>query len=70
MLYSINRSLFLAGLPLLLEILVNMRITIVCEPGSDVIKFEINLTFLMKPVFYTTKNSRQKFKYLEIKTNL
>ena len=65
MLYSINRPNFL-----LLEILVNMSMTIVCDPGFDVIKLEINLIFLIKTVFYMTKNSRQKFKYLEIKTNL
>ena len=27
--------------------------------------FEINLIFLIKPFFYMTKKSRQKFKYLE-----
>ena len=27
--------------------------------------FEINLFFLIKPFFDMTKNSRQKFKYLE-----
>ena len=28
-------------------------------------KFEINLIFQIKPFFYMTKKSRQKFKYLE-----
>ena len=28
-------------------------------------KFEINLIFQIKPFFYVTKKSRQKFKYLE-----
>ena len=42
-----------------------MCIAIVFSPGCDVIKFEINLIFLIKPFFYKTKNSRQKFKYLE-----
>ena len=33
--------------------------------GCDVINFEINLIFLIKPFFYMTKKSRQKLKYLE-----
>ena len=43
----------------------NMYIAIVCYPGYDVINLKINLTFLIKPFFYMTKKSRQKFKYLE-----
>ena len=31
----------------------------------DVIDFEINLIFLIKPFSYMTKKSRQKFKYFE-----
>ena len=50
---------------LILEILGNMRIAIVCIPGCDVINFEINLVFLIKPFFYMTKKLKQKFKYLE-----
>ena len=61
MLYSVNWP---NSLPLLLEILLNMRIAIVYEPGSDVINFEINLIFLIKPFSYMTKKSREKFKYL------
>ena len=38
---------------------------IVCFPDCDVIKFEMNLTFLIKPFFYVTEKSRQKFKYLK-----
>ena len=53
------------SLSLLFEILVNMCIAIACEPGSDAINFEINLIFLIKPFYDMTKNSRQKFKYLE-----
>ena len=39
-------------------------------PHCDVINFEINLAFLIKPFFYkakevSTKASKQKFKYLE-----
>ena len=65
MLYSINCPNFIVWLPLLLEILGNMCITIVCLPGCDVINFEINLVFLIKAFCYMTKKSRQKFKYLE-----
>ena len=64
-LHSINWPNFIVWLPLPLEILDNMCITIVCYPGSDVIKFEINLIFLIKPFCYMTKNSRQKLKDLE-----
>ena len=34
-------------------------------PGCDVINFRINLIVLIKPLFYKTKKSREKFKYLE-----
>ena len=40
-------------------------IAIVCFPVCDAISFEINLIFLIKPFFYMTKKSRQKFKYLQ-----
>ena len=42
-----------------------MCITIVSLPGCDVINFEINLIFLIKPFFYMAKKSRQNLKYLE-----
>ena len=45
-------------LPLLCEILGNMFTVIVCWPGWDVINFEINLVFLIKPFFLHD----QKFK--------
>ena len=64
MLYSIHS---IHSIHLLLQIMGNMCIAIVSFPGFDVIKFEINLIFLIKPFFYLTKNSRQKFKYLEKK---
>ena len=67
MLHSANWPDFIAWLPLLLEILVNMCIAIVCKPGCVVTDFEINLIFLIKPFSYITKKSRQKFKYLENK---
>ena len=34
-------------------------------PGCDVVNFEIILIFLIKPFFYMTKKSRQKFRCLE-----
>ena len=45
-------------------------ILLLCFPGCDVVNFEINLTFLIKRLFYMTKNSRQKFEYLENKKSL
>ena len=53
---------------LVLEILGNMCIAMICSPAFDVINFETNLIvsfFLIKPFFYMTKETRQKFKYLE-----
>ena len=42
-----------------------MSIAIICFPGCDVINFRIKLIFPIKPFFYITKKSKQKFKYLE-----
>ena len=75
--YSINWPNCIVWFPLLLEILGNMCIQIVCFPDCDVKSFENNRfsTFfiyifqLIKPFFYMTKMSRQKFKYLESKTS-
>ena len=50
------------SLIVLTEILGNICITIVCEPGCDVIKFEINPIFLIKPFGYITKKSRKKLR--------
>ena len=58
-LHSINWPNFIVGLPL------HMCIRIVCYPGCDVIKFQINLIFLIKLFQYMTKKSRQKLKYLK-----
>ena len=66
MLYSINWPNVIVYLPLF-EILGNMCIAILSFPIYDVIKFEINLIFLIKPFLYMTKKSRQKFKYHENK---
>ena len=57
LLYSINWTNFFVWLPLLCEILGSMCIAIVCKPGCDVMNFEVNLIFLIKPW--------QKLKYLE-----
>ena len=37
---------------------------------GDVINFEIYLSFMIKPFFYVTKNSKQKLKYLKTKRAL
>ena len=44
-----------------------MGIVIVFFPGWDLIKFEINLSFLSKPFSHMTKKVRTKFKYLKNK---
>ena len=41
------------------------NIAIVCFPDFDVINFEINVIFQIKPFFYMAKKSIQKCKYLE-----
>ena len=64
-LHYIKLPNFIVWLPLLLEILGNICISIVCWPGCEVIKFEINLIFLIKPFWYMNKKSGQKLKYLE-----
>ena len=63
--YSINWPNFIVWLPLISEILGNVYIAIVYFLGCDVITFEINFIFLLKPFFYMPKNLRQKIKYLE-----
>ena len=44
----------------LLEILGNMCIVIIDFPVCDVINFEINYDFLIKPFLYVTKKCGQK----------
>ena len=61
-LYPINWPNVYVWLPLILQIMVIMCITIVFHSGCDAIKLEINLIFLIKPL---TKKSKQKLKYLE-----
>ena len=62
MLYSINWINFIAWLFSLLEILGNTCTAVVCSASCVITNFEINF---IKPFFYMTKKSRQKFKYLE-----
>ena len=50
LLYSSNWPKFI-WLPLLCEILGNMRVAIVSKPGYDVMDFEVNLIVLLKPFF-------------------
>ena len=57
-LYSINWSKFIACIP------------IVFFSGCDVMNFQIDLIFLIKPFFYMTKKSRQKLKALRTKRAL
>ena len=65
MLYSINWPNFVVWLSLLLQISGNMCTVIVCYPVCNVINFEINLSFLIEPFSYMTKNSEKKLKYLK-----
>ena len=65
MLYSINWQNFMVWLPLLLEILEDMCIVIICFPISEVMKFEIKISLLMKLFPTWPKKSEQKFKYLQ-----
>ena len=64
-LYFINWPNFNVSLPLLLEMLDNMCITIVCFLGCNIIYFKINLIFLIKLFCWITKKSRGIFKYFE-----
>ena len=53
-------SNFIVWLPLFYEILDNMCTVIVCEPGCDVITFEINLAFQVKSFFSIQPKSQDK----------
>ena len=64
--YSINWPNLFVWLPLLLEILGNKCIVIVCSPGCDVVHFEINFIFLIKPFFYMTKNQNKSWEQKEV----
>ena len=41
-----------------------MYIANICYPVCDVMNFEINHSFLIKPFFQITKNAVQKCKYI------
>ena len=64
-LYFFNWPNFIAWLRLRFEIFWNICIVIIWCPAYDVISFEINHNFLIKPFFYITKKSRQKSKFLK-----
>ena len=57
--YFINWPDFIVWLPLIRGMLDNICVLIVCQPGCDVISFEINLIFLIRLFFYMTKKSKQ-----------
>ena len=59
MLFSMNWPNFIASLALLLKLLVKMCIAIVYYPGCGVMKFEINLIFLIKLFFYVAKSEHK-----------
>ena len=65
--YVLIMTKFHRLIALLLEILGNASIAIACFSGCDVINFEINLVFLIKPFFYMTKKSRQNSNILRTK---
>ena len=60
MLYSIKWPNFIVLLALLLEIWSNMCTAIVCFPGCDVIKFDINLIFLIEQFFLHDQKAKKK----------
>ena len=66
-LYIVKWPGFIAWLSLLLEILINIYIEIVCEPGCDVIDFEKILIFLSKELFLLDQKVTTKFQYFENK---
>ena len=51
LLYFINWPNFIVWFPLHCEILDNMCIAIVCKPCCDIMIFEVNVIFLIKPFF-------------------
>ena len=65
LLYSITWLNLIGWLLLLRKILDSMCIVIVCSTGCGVRNFEINLIFLIKPLFLYDQKSIQKFKNLE-----
>ena len=60
LLYSIALPNSVVLLLLLHEILDNMGIVIICYLGCDVINFETNLIFLIKPFFLNDQKVKTK----------
>ena len=60
LLHSINWPNFIVWLLSLRDVLGNMWVVIVSEPGSDVINFEINLIFLINSVFLHDQKVKTK----------
>ena len=60
---------FIFWLPLLHEVSGNMCFAIGCQPGCDVMNFEVDFIFLIKPFFLHDQKVMTKFKYLENKKN-
>ena len=54
-------------MPLLYEILGNMSIAILGKPGCDVMNFEVNLIFLIKPFFVHDQSRDKKLNILRTK---
>ena len=61
---------FIAGLPLLLKISGNMCIVMICSSVFDLVNFEINLSFPIKPFYCMTKKIGKKNKCLVKKESL
>ena len=59
-LYYFNWPLFTVWLSLLREILGNMCIAIVCWPACEVMNFEVNGIFLVKPLFLHDQKTMTK----------
>ena len=68
-LYSINWPNFIAWLPLLLEMLGNMRIAILVNQAVTSWILKLTLSFQSSRFFYITKKSWQILKYLENENN-
>ena len=58
-LYDFQRKIVL--ITFFLEILGNMCTAVTCFPGFDVMHFEVNSIFLIKPFLHMTKKSGPKF---------
>ena len=56
---------FIDWLSLIFKMLVNICTVIIFCPVCDVTNFKINLTLLVKLLFYITKKSGQKYTYLK-----